>query len=80
VVYQVFVLRWIYPGQTLVVATTLAIIPYLLIRGPVTRIARRKRPELGSETPAETSDGALANPFDRPTQDVGVVVDGPAPD
>jgi len=41
VTYEVIVYRWVYPGQALIVAAVLAFIPYLLIRGPVTRIARR---------------------------------------
>lgn len=40
VIYQFIVVRWLYPGETLIVATVLAIFPYLLIRGSVTRIAR----------------------------------------
>ena len=43
VVYEVIVYRWIYPGQALIVALSLAVIPYLLVRGPVTRILRRVR-------------------------------------
>ena len=39
--YEAIVYRWVYPGQALIVAAVLAFIPYLLIRGPVTRIARR---------------------------------------
>ena len=35
--------RWFYPREALLVAFILACIPYLLIRGPVNRIARRKR-------------------------------------
>lgn len=38
-IYQIIVLHWIYPFETLVVATVLAIIPYALVRGPVCRIA-----------------------------------------
>jgi hypothetical protein len=38
--YQLVVLRWIYPGELLVVAVACAIVPYALIRGPVTRLAR----------------------------------------
>ena len=38
--YEAIVYRWVYPGQALIVAAVLAFIPYLLIRGPVTRIAR----------------------------------------
>ena len=40
VVYTLIVHRWIYPVQALLVGTILAIVPYLLIRGPVTRILR----------------------------------------
>jgi hypothetical protein len=40
VIYELIVYRWVYPGQALIVATVLAIIPYLLIRGPITRVAR----------------------------------------
>jgi hypothetical protein len=42
-VYQLIVLRWFYPFEALVVAAILAFIPYLVIRGPVNRIARRKK-------------------------------------
>ena len=41
-VYQWIVFRWFYPGEALLVAAILAFIPYLVIRGPVNRIARRK--------------------------------------
>jgi hypothetical protein len=41
-IYQFSVFRWFYPVEALLVAPTLAIIPYLLIRGPVNRIARHK--------------------------------------
>jgi hypothetical protein len=40
-VYALIVHRWIFPGQALLVGTVLAIVPYGLIRGPVTRIAHR---------------------------------------
>lgn len=39
---QLFFFRWFYPGEALLVALILAFIPYLLIRGPVNRIARGK--------------------------------------
>jgi hypothetical protein len=42
-VYQVIVLRWIYPGEALMVALMLAGVPYLLIRGPVDRLIRARR-------------------------------------
>jgi hypothetical protein len=41
VIYDLIVYRWVYPGQALIVAAVLAFVPYLMIRGPVTRIARR---------------------------------------
>jgi len=40
IVYQVKVLHAIYPGEVLIVAFLLAVVPYLLLRGPVNRIAR----------------------------------------
>jgi hypothetical protein len=39
-IYQIMVLRGFYILQLLVVAVVCAIVPYVLIRGPVTRIAR----------------------------------------
>ena len=38
-IYQVIVLHWIYPVDAVVVAMLLAIVPYILVRGPVNRIA-----------------------------------------
>jgi hypothetical protein len=38
--YQVWVLKSFYPGEMLVVAILCAIVPYFLVRGPITRIAR----------------------------------------
>jgi hypothetical protein len=43
VIYQLIVRRWIYPGETLIVAITLAVVPYLLLRGPINRLVRRLR-------------------------------------
>lgn len=40
VVYELIVSRWIYPSHALAVAIVLAVIPYLLVRGPVTRLVR----------------------------------------
>jgi hypothetical protein len=42
IVYQYIVFRWFYPVEALLVAAVLAFLPYLLIRGPVNRIARWK--------------------------------------
>lgn len=38
--YQIYVHRAFYPGEALVVAFVLAIIPYFIVRGPANRIAR----------------------------------------
>jgi len=40
-IYQLIALHWFYPGEALIVALELAFVPYLLIRGPVNRIAKR---------------------------------------
>jgi hypothetical protein len=44
--YQLWVFRWIYPVQLLIVAVACAIVPYVLVRGPIMRLLRlllRKR-------------------------------------
>lgn len=41
VIYQIIVLRFVYPGEAIIVAIVLAIVPYLVVRGLVTRVARR---------------------------------------
>lgn len=43
IVYQLIVERFVYPGETIIVAIVLAIVPYLLVRGLVTRLARPGR-------------------------------------
>jgi hypothetical protein len=40
-VYQWLVLGTFYPGQAAVIAVLLAFVPYLLLRGPIERLARR---------------------------------------
>ena len=40
VVYQWIALRWVYPGEAFLVSIILAIVPYVLVRGPVNRLAR----------------------------------------
>jgi hypothetical protein len=40
VVYQLLVLHWVYPVQTVIVATVLAILPYLVIRGLANRLGQ----------------------------------------
>ncbi len=43
VAYQVMVFRWVYPFEVLLIAFLLACVPYLLIRGPANRMARKGR-------------------------------------
>ncbi len=40
-IYQVKVFNTFYPGEMVVVALLLAFLPYVLLRGPISRIARR---------------------------------------
>lgn len=40
-VYEIIALHHVYPGESLIVAAILALLPYLLIRGPAARIAYR---------------------------------------
>jgi len=41
-IYQFIVVRWFYPGEALFVAFVLAIVPYVLLRGPANRLAGSK--------------------------------------
>lgn len=41
IVYQLIATRAFHPGQGMVIAVLLALIPYLVLRGVVTRIARK---------------------------------------
>lgn len=43
VVYQAIAQRFIYPGEAIVVALALAIVPYLVLRGAVNRLAQARR-------------------------------------
>ena len=43
VIYQLYVLHYVYPIQSITVALILAIAPYLILRGPVNRVARAIR-------------------------------------
>jgi hypothetical protein len=40
VMYQLMVFHWIHPFELVVIVMTLAFAPYLLLRGPITRIVR----------------------------------------
>jgi len=52
VIYQIIVLKTFYPVEALIVALLFAFVPYLLIRGPAARVARRWRGGAStSETP-----------------------------
>jgi len=49
VIYQLRVNHWIYHGETLIVAILLAIMPYLLLRGPINRLVQLRRPKMTQE-------------------------------
>jgi hypothetical protein len=42
-VYQIIVIHFVYPGEMIIVAIILAILPYLILRGLVTRFARKTK-------------------------------------
>jgi hypothetical protein len=42
-IYQIMKLGTFYPGEAIIVAFVLGFLPYLILRGPVARIARRFR-------------------------------------
>jgi tryptophan-rich sensory protein len=42
VVYQIVATRFVYPGEAIITAVLLAIVPYLTLRGLVTRLARKR--------------------------------------
>jgi hypothetical protein len=44
VIYQVIVERWVYPFEAIMVGVVLAVLPYLIFRGLVNRILRRRYP------------------------------------
>jgi hypothetical protein len=45
VIYQLLVHRWdVYPGETLIIAIVLAIVPYLILRGLTNRVAAPTHP------------------------------------
>lgn len=43
VIYQYVVLHRFYPAEAVIIAIVLAFVPYAILRGPVARIARRRR-------------------------------------
>jgi hypothetical protein len=63
VIYEVIVFRRIYPGQSLIIAAFLALLPYPFIRGLVNRIGRRSRRSRGKPPegiPSRTSSRPIA--------------------
>ena len=42
-VYQFITVRWFYPGEAVVTAVILAILPYLVLRGLVNRLTAREK-------------------------------------
>ena len=42
-IYQLIMHHWVYPSEALIVATILAVLPYLAIRGLVNRVLRHRR-------------------------------------
>lgn len=56
-IYQFVTLRTFYPFEALIVVFALAFVPYLLIRGPVERIARWWRQRRVSHAPGTPEQG-----------------------
>jgi hypothetical protein len=54
-VYQIIVLRFVYLGEAVIVAFVLAILPYLVLRGLVTRLARTKKVAPTQSTPRKVA-------------------------
>jgi hypothetical protein len=62
VIYELLVFRRIYPLQTLIVATTLAVLPYILVRGLSNRLISPWLPRLeqvGVNSPAQITDNEI---------------------
>lgn len=41
-IYQYWEFKTFYPGEAVIIALSLAVVPYLILRGPIARIARRQ--------------------------------------
>lgn len=52
IIYQILVLGTFYPNESVVIAVVLAFLPYVILRGPVRRIAGRR---LGGASPGQVS-------------------------
>ena len=67
-IYQVIVHSAIYPLELLITATVLALVPYALIRGPVTRIARRRRARAAADREPATTGKPNEHPRPEETE------------
>jgi hypothetical protein len=60
VVYQLKVHSAVYAGELLIVAFALAIVPYLVVRGPINRLVRLgKKPTLRKSSSSEREGGSV---------------------
>jgi hypothetical protein len=57
-IYQLIVFRWIHPVQLVVVVLGLAFLPYVILRGPIRRIASSWRNRTNRTTPRPFDAGA----------------------
>ncbi len=58
--YQLIVLRWFYPVQTFIVAVVVAVMPYTLLRGVVTRLTHGLYSKQGGPVHASVADKTAA--------------------
>ena len=64
-IYQLIVLHWIYPVQSLIVATLLALVPCMVVRAVGNRIvaiAHRRQPTENKEAPRADSKDVSSTP------------------
>ena len=59
VVYQLIVLRWVYPLETLIVATVLALVPCMIVRGIGNRIVTLIRLKQLHDENQSSLDGSI---------------------
>jgi hypothetical protein len=60
-VYQIMEFRWFYPEEAAIVAAILALLPYLVLRGPANRIVRRWRRSAGDSRQPNSADSRNDN-------------------
>ncbi len=65
--YQILVLKAFYPVQMLIVAVVCAVVPYFLIRGPVTRLVHALRRRMDGRT--DTLSAATKPDPERPVKE-----------